>query len=44
MQFVSFNYGLGRAKFWLSGKFVAFDVDFSLHTRAESKLSCQVSV
>lgn len=44
MQFVSYNYGLGRAKFQRSGKFVAFDVDFSLDTRAESKLSCQASV
>lgn len=44
MQFVSYRYGLGRAKFRLSGKFVAFVVDFSLDTGAESKLSCQASV
>jgi len=42
-QSVSYNCGLGRAKFRLAGNFVAFDVDFSLDTRAESKLSCQAS-
>ena len=44
VQFIAYKYGLGRAKFWLSGKFVAFDVDFSLDTRAESKLRFQASV
>lgn len=44
MQFVSYNYGLGRAEFQLSGKSVAFDVDSSLEMRAESKLSSQASV
>lgn len=43
MQFVSYNCGLGRAQFQLSGKSVAFHVDFSLDTRAEYKLSCQAS-
>ena len=43
VQFVSYKYGLGRAKSRLSGKSVAFDMEFSLDTRAESKLSCQAS-
>lgn len=44
MQFVSYNYGLGRAEFQLSGKSVVFDVDFSLDMRAEPKLGSQASV
>lgn len=47
MQFVSCSWGLGRAQLQLLGESVAFDVDFSLDTGAESKLSyeamCRVS-